>query len=48
MAGAPPAGASKGEHNFVADAHNWEQRIKTENEAAQESLLLLLLLLLLG
>ena len=27
--------ASKGEHNFVADAHNWEQRIKTENEAAQ-------------
>ena len=25
----------KSEHNFVADAHNWEQRIKTENGAAQ-------------
>ncbi len=31
---AAPA-AAKGEHNFVADAHNWEQRIKTENSAAQ-------------
>ena len=28
---------SKGEHSFVADAHNWEQRIKTENEASQVS-----------
>ena len=23
------------EHNYVADAHNYEQRIKVENEAAQ-------------
>ena len=27
--------AKESEHNFVADAHNWEQRIKVENEAAQ-------------
>ncbi|GMI45071.1 hypothetical protein TrCOL_g6543 [Triparma columacea] len=26
--------ADKSEHNFVADAHNFEQRIKVENEAA--------------
>jgi len=27
--------AKGGEHNYVADAHNFEQRIKVENEAAQ-------------
>ena len=32
------SGKAAGEHNFVADAHNWEQRIKVENEAAQVSL----------
>ena len=27
--------ADKAEHSFVADAHNYEQRIKVENEASQ-------------
>ena len=39
-AAAPAAAAGTGktvEHNYVSDAHNFEQRIKVENEAAQVS-----------
>lgn len=32
---AAPSKSGGGEHNFVADAHNWEQRIKVENSASQ-------------